>query len=259
MSTVAYPFGRQCEKPDCRISKIQSSRFLFCLIIRFQGRMRNTLLFMRKFLFLFIGFISILITACKHEKSEIIENNDPFVFNMSNYFDFLKQGRALIENDSSTIGYANVTEWIVDSLMLNDSTKTMLKFRYEHTLENLNNQYGTYDVRYQIGDSVLISSDRNNLKHRFYPTLEVIKQMKYKTTTNPLNETLLEYRDNKDLLFETYYNRESKQWEYFITITDISKDSTKYEIPLNSQQVDTLIYKLNKIRDYLEVCKSNLY
>lgn len=207
---------------------------------------------MRKFIFLFIGCILSLISCHKSKENIPLSSEDPFVFNMSNYFDFLKQGRALILEDSDRVGYARVTEFIVDSLTLNDSTKEFLKFGFKHSWTNLNDRVNSFDMAYIKEDSIIFSTFENNLFHRFYPTLEALKQMKYKMVSTPAYPTSLKYRDNDDILYETFFNKEKNNWECYVTIWDYYKDTTDYELYLTPRQFDSLIYKMDKIRNYLE-------
>lgn len=209
---------------------------------------------MRKFIFLFIGCILSLISCHKSKENIPLSSEDPFVFNMSNYFDFLKQGRALILEDSDRVGYARVTEWINDSIIVNDSTKEVLKFKFVHYLNNLGGDlwYNNYGFQYIKDDSIICTTTKNVHTHRLYPTLEALKQMRKKMQHNPQYNTTLEFADDEDLLFEISYNKNKGIWETYITIVDFSKDSLKQELQLSINQFDSLIYKLDNIRAYLK-------
>lgn len=207
----------------------------------------------RKFIFIIIGVIGILITACKHEKTEISQNNDPFVFNMTNYFDFLRQGHALIQKDSNRYGYARVVEILVDSITLNDSDKEKIKFIYEHSFEYDKDYFkvSNFNLKYSKDDIILYNTEDNKLYHSFYPTLEALKQMKHKSENKPQYNFLMDFADNKDISYQAFYNKNLSQWEFYILLFDLKSDSIRHEIKLNNELLDSLIYKMDNMRTYL--------
>ena len=208
---------------------------------------------MKRLPILLICCLGFLMFNCKHNESETVEVEeitDPFFFNTNNYYDFLKQGRAMIENDSTFYGGAMVEEWMSDSIIINDEAKERIKFVFLHSLTNLgdNNWYHDFHMKYIKRDSILVNTKSNNLNHRFLPLLEALKQIKYKTMNNPKFSTLMEFQDNKDLGLGAVYNKLKEEWEYYIIIINLENDTTKYNITLTKDQFDSLIYKMDNIR-----------
>ena len=208
---------------------------------------------MKRLPILLICCLGFLMFNCKHNESDTVEEEeitDPFFFDTGNYYDFLKQGRAMIENDSTLKGYAIVEEWFTDSIIIHDETKERIKFYFTHYLVNLddNNWYQDFQMKYIKGDSILVNTDSHNLSHRFLPLLEALKQINYKTKNNPKFFTQLEFKDNKDLAVGAYYDKLKESWEYYITLSKLDKDSINYNISLTKLQFDSLIYKMDNIR-----------
>ena len=105
---VAYPFCGQCEKPDKRMSKIQSSRFLHIYfnslkgIRDMKGKKLKTKKFLSLLMFLLISILSITFTACNSNDDDATKITSPVVGTWKGVYSTSTSGANLIFKSDGT-------------------------------------------------------------------------------------------------------------------------------------------------------------
>lgn len=215
---------------------------------------------MKKLLYLISFVVLTTLFACNNSNTaknsetdsvSINQNNNPFKMDSVHYNDFYKQ--AVISdyvkyNDSTYWSITRVTDYVEDSISTGRNGQNTLYLN--GVRENFN---GQQDVSFYFshhskskGDTITSPVKYN----RFFQFLSSLKFIREKIKHRPMKDTELWFNENGIVEVRAQTHAPDSTWTVWLTLRNTRNSEPHRNIRLSTERLDSLISKMDAMRDY---------